>query len=181
MIWYFYQSQNRLQKRKKKKGKIKQKREKPYLAPRRNRPTQPSRPTRGRGVFFLAPRTQAARWNATEPAGATRRRRGASRPPRASCSHLDAPWSTPPPFPPSRALLLSLPLEFVAARSFTGAHRRGRRGHRALELNPASPSCSPPSTSSSSRSWSPNSSPSRRHRLRPLAGPAVSPSSIRRR
>src|ERR1041385_3902807 len=69
MIWYFYQSQNRLQKRKKKKGKIKQKREKPYLAPRRNRPTQPTRPTRGRGVFFHLRRPQAARWNATELAG----------------------------------------------------------------------------------------------------------------
>src|ERR1041385_552621 len=91
MIWYFYQSQNRLQKRKKKKGKIKQKREKPYLAPRRNRPTQPSRPTRGRGVFFPLPRTQAARWNATEPAG------GDTSPPR---SFQPSPW---PLLAPGRA------------------------------------------------------------------------------
>src|ERR1041385_3971404 len=66
MVWYFYQSQNKIQK---KKGKIKQKiKGKPYLSPRRSRPSQPTRPTRGRGVFFHLPRTQAARWNATEPA-----------------------------------------------------------------------------------------------------------------
>src|ERR1041385_4713157 len=54
----------------KKKGKIKQKiKEKAYLSPRRSRPSQPTRPTRGTGVFFPALRTQAARWNATEPAG----------------------------------------------------------------------------------------------------------------
>src|ERR1041385_1798911 len=53
----------------KKKGKIKQKiKEKAYLAPRREQPTQPSRPTEGSGVFFPVPRLQAARWNATEPA-----------------------------------------------------------------------------------------------------------------
>src|SRR3954469_18618543 len=41
---------------------------KTYLAPRREKPTQPSRPTRGSRVFFPTPRLQAARWNATEPA-----------------------------------------------------------------------------------------------------------------
>src|SRR3954469_8667411 len=41
---------------------------KTYLAPRREKPTQPSRPTTGSRVFFPAPRLQAARWNATEPA-----------------------------------------------------------------------------------------------------------------
>src|ERR1041385_4113577 len=54
----------------KKKGKIKQKiKRKTYLSPRRSRPSQPTRLTRGTGVFFPAPRTQAAQWNATEPAG----------------------------------------------------------------------------------------------------------------
>src|ERR1041385_5871457 len=55
---------------KKKKGKIKQKiKGKTYLAPRA-KPKQPAQPAhRGSGVFFPLPRTQAARWNATEPAG----------------------------------------------------------------------------------------------------------------
>src|ERR1041385_8498446 len=53
----------------KNKGKIKQKlKRKTYLSPRRERPSQPTRPTRGTGVFFPAPRLQAARWNATESA-----------------------------------------------------------------------------------------------------------------
>src|ERR1041385_4261783 len=48
----------------KKKGKIKQKiKGKAYLVPR----AKPAH--RGSGVFFPLPRTQAARWNATEPAG----------------------------------------------------------------------------------------------------------------
>src|ERR1041385_3053737 len=55
---------------KKKKGKIKQKiKGKAYLAPRA-KPAHPAQPAhRGSGVFFPLPRTQAARWNATEPAG----------------------------------------------------------------------------------------------------------------
>src|ERR1041385_4824922 len=54
----------------KKKGKIKQKiKGKSYLAPRA-KPAHPAQPAhRGSGVFFPLPRTQAARWNATEPAG----------------------------------------------------------------------------------------------------------------
>ena len=167
---------------KKKKGKIKQKiKGKSYLAPRA-KPAHPAQPAhRGRGVFFPAPRLQAARWNATEPAVDDT---SPSRAFQASPCLLLAPGDAlehASSIPPSRASSPPPALEFVAARSFTGAHRRGRRDHRALELQPASPPCSSSSTSPSRRSWSPNASPSRRHRLQPLAGTASSPSSIRRR
>src|ERR1041385_4751012 len=56
--------------------------------------------------------------------GATRRRRGASRPPRASFSHLDAPWSTPPPFPPPlQSFLLRLPCSFPSPPENSPEHR----------------------------------------------------------
>src|ERR1041385_7385294 len=67
MVWYFYQSQNKFRKRKERLNRKEIR--KPYLSPRRSRPRQPTRPTRGRGVFFHLPRLQAARWNATELAG----------------------------------------------------------------------------------------------------------------
>src|ERR1041385_1051810 len=66
MVCYFYQSQNKFRKRKERLNR--KELEKPYLSPRRSRPSKPTRPTRGRGVFFHLPRPQAARWNATEPA-----------------------------------------------------------------------------------------------------------------
>src|ERR1041385_7025300 len=110
MVWYFYQSQNKLQK---KKGKIKQKlKEKLTWRSGRSRPSQPTRPTRGRGVFFLAPRTQAARWNATEPA------RGDTSSPRsfqASPSLLLAPGRAlghASSIPPLQSFLLLRPCSF---------------------------------------------------------------------
>src|ERR1041384_1101537 len=96
----------------KKKGKIKQKiKGKAYLAPRA-KPAHPAQPAhRGSGVLFRLPRTQAARWNATEPAGTTRRRRAPSRPPRALFSppgYVPQPPRSLPPPPSTSSLLSSL-------------------------------------------------------------------------
>src|ERR1041385_3121180 len=87
------------------KGKIKQKiKGKAYLVPRA-KPANPAQPAhRGSGVFFPLPRTQAARWNATEPAGATRRRRAPSRPPRALFSRPGDVSQLPRSIPPLHEL-----------------------------------------------------------------------------
>src|ERR1041385_3547370 len=54
----------------KKKGKIKQKKKRKSLPVAQARTAHPAHPAqRGSEVFFPAPRLQAARWNATEPAG----------------------------------------------------------------------------------------------------------------
>src|ERR1041385_1519255 len=107
MVWYFYQSQNKLQKNRKE--RLNRKRKKPYLAPRRSRPTPAQPAHRGRGVFFPAPRPQAARWNATEPAGRPPRPQPAWSPPRATSPRLETPRSFPVPFPPFPVpILLSL-------------------------------------------------------------------------
>src|SRR4051812_28610795 len=63
---FFLASLNKCQKKTEKRNK--KKKENPYLSPRREQPTQPSRPTRGSRVIFPAPRLEAARWNSTEPA-----------------------------------------------------------------------------------------------------------------
>src|ERR1041385_1986140 len=114
MVWYFYQSQNKFRKRKERLNRKEIR--KPYLSPRRSRPRQPTRPTRGRGVFFHLPRPQAARWNATEPAGRPPRHQPAwSPPPRHLLTPGDAqepPRSIPPPeLPPPPPSPFSSPPE----------------------------------------------------------------------
>src|SRR4051794_9706817 len=105
MVWYFYQSQNKYTE--KQKGKIKLKKEKAYLSPRRSRPTPAQPAQRGTGVFFPVPRLQAARWNATELAGDATSSPRSFQPSPWPFSHLDAPWRTTHPFPPSSSSLLS--------------------------------------------------------------------------
>src|ERR1041385_7383194 len=122
MVWYFYQSQNKLQK---KKGKIKQKiKGKTYLEPRA-KPAHPAQPAhRGRGVFFPTPRPQAARWNATELAG------DATSPPRsfqASPCLLLAPGRAlehASSIPPLQSFLLLLPCSFPSPPESAAVHRR---------------------------------------------------------
>ena len=122
----------------KKKGKIKQKiKGKAYLAPRA-KPAHPAQPAHGgSGVFFPLPRTQAARWNATDPAG------GDTSPPSAfqapPCLLL-APEDSPKhatSIPPSRA-----------SSSSRARFRRRPRTRRSTEAPPrghrrrgAHPSC----------------------------------------
>src|SRR3954466_8603537 len=82
---------------------------KPYLAPRRSRPTPTQPAHRGRGVFFPLPRLQAARWNATELAGDAT---SPSRSFQASPWPLLAPGDSPQPpqsIPPLQSFLLLLP------------------------------------------------------------------------
>src|ERR1041385_7658816 len=98
--------------------------ENPYLSPRRSRPSQPTRPTRGRGVFFLAPRTQAARWNATEPAGDDTSTPRSFQP---SPWPLLAPgraWRRREPIPPLQSFLLLLPCSFPSPPESAAVHRR---------------------------------------------------------
>src|ERR1041385_178330 len=68
MVWYFYQSQNKIQK---KKGKIKQ-RKKEKLTSRLGRgpPLQPAQPTRT-PLSSSTPRCQAARWRGADAVDAT--------------------------------------------------------------------------------------------------------------
>src|ERR1041384_4814402 len=109
----------------KKKGKIKQKiKGKAYLAPRA-KPAHPAQPAhRGTGVFFPLPRTQAARWNATEPAG------GDTSSPRsfqASPCLLLAPGDVSQPprsIPPLQSFLLLLPCRFRRRPRSTPERRR---------------------------------------------------------
>src|ERR1041385_3510007 len=127
---------------KKKKGKIKQKiKGKTYLAPRA-KPAHPAQPAhRGSGVFFPLPRTQAARWNATAPAGATRRRRAPSRPPRALFSRPGDVSQPPRSIPPSTSSLLSSLARFIAARGTRRSaveHTRGPRRREAPRTCPRS-------------------------------------------
>src|SRR3954465_1098923 len=84
---------------------------KPYLAPRRRRPTPAQPAHRGRGVFFPLPRLQAAQWNATELAGAdTSPSRGFRAPPWLLLAPGDSP-QPPQSIPPLHELppLLSRP------------------------------------------------------------------------
>src|SRR3954468_11129774 len=119
MIGIFTKVKTKLQKRKERLNRKEIRN--PYLAPRRSQPTPAQPAHRGRGVFFPAPRTQAARWNATEPAG---------RPPR----HLPA-WSLPGiliapwrrtrvprlHFPPPELSPLPLPLVSSPPKKHAGA------------------------------------------------------------
>src|SRR3954463_15761224 len=72
---------------------------KPYLAPRRSRPTPAQPAQRGTGVFFPVPRLQAARWNATELAGHATSPPRDSRPPRGLYSRPKDVSQPPHPFP----------------------------------------------------------------------------------
>src|ERR1041385_3030805 len=110
--WFgiFYQSQNKFRKRKERLNR--KELEKPYLSPRRSRPSQPTRPTRGRGVFFHLPRPQAARWNATELAGDDTSPPSAFQ--AAPCLFSRPGVSPQPPqsIPPLQSFLLLLPCSF---------------------------------------------------------------------
>src|ERR1041385_8527603 len=75
---------------------------------------------------------------------------------------------------PSSPLLSRSPLlDFIADRKITGAHRRGQRGHDALELKLLCPSYSSSSTSSPRSRWSRDLDSSRHNRPRALAGSAT--------
>src|ERR1041385_4339067 len=170
MVWYFYQSQNKIQK---KKGKIKQKiKGKPYLSPRRSRPSQPTRPTRGRGVFFHFPRPQAAQWNATEPAGRPPRHQPAWSPCRGLFSRLETPLFRPHPFPPPRTLSSS-PSPFSSTSesspACTAVEPRGRLPPQPL---PPCPGRAPSSSSSPCASNRRQEPRARRPLHRAAAGPA---------
>src|SRR3954468_6363939 len=121
----------------------------------------------------------AAPSSSSRQAGCCRRGEHAddAQPPPASPEPHSRVWTVPGAVPiilPSPALsFLPLFIVFDLVREAAGAHRRGRRGHRALEPQPASPSGSSSSPSSSRRRGSANSSPSRRIRPRALAGTAI--------
>src|ERR1044071_4625728 len=122
MVWYFYQSQNKLQKNRKE--RLNRKRRKTYLAPRRSRPIPAQPANRGRGVFFPTPRLQAARWNATELAG------DATSSPRtfqASPCLLLAPGRAlehASSIPHLQSFLLLLPCSFPSPPESAAVHRR---------------------------------------------------------
>src|SRR4051812_13903383 len=162
MARYLFASQNKRQKEKQK-----QKKEKGLTSIGPNSPRQP-----GPG---------AALSSSSRQAGCCRRGEHAddAQPPPASPEPHSRVWTLPGAIPilfPSPALSFLPPfLVFAVVREAAGAHRRGRRGHRALEPHPASPSGSSSSPSSSRRRWSTNSSPSRRIRPRALAGTAIDP------
>src|SRR3954469_8752579 len=92
--------------------------------PRRRRPSQPTRPTRGTGVFFPVPRLQASRWNDTEPAGRSPRHQPSWRPPRRSYRAVETPQVPRLHFPPPELSPLPLLFVSVAAKYHRGAHRR---------------------------------------------------------
>src|ERR1041385_1376234 len=92
----------------KRKERLNRKKENPYLSPRRGRPTQPSRPTGAAGSSSPPRASKLLGGMPPSQPWTTRRRRGPSRPPRASFSRLETPWSTPPPFPPPELLPLLL-------------------------------------------------------------------------
>src|SRR4051794_30416761 len=128
MLSYLFSKLNKITKNRKE--RLNRVNRKAYLALKRRRPTPAQPAQRGTGVFFPSPRLQAARWNATELAGHATSPPGASRPPRGLFLHLDAPGDAVDSFSPSKAFSSSSSTRFVTARSFIGAHRRGRRGHR---------------------------------------------------
>src|ERR1041385_3903676 len=101
MVWYFYQSQNKLQK---KKGKIKQKRIRKSLPVAQGGagPASPPGPSGARGSSSPTRAPKLLGGMPPSQPGATRRRRRASSPPRGLFSHLDAPGDAVSHFPPSR-------------------------------------------------------------------------------
>src|ERR1041385_7202014 len=107
MVWYFYQSQNKLQK---KKGKIKQELEKSLpVAQGGAGPASPPGPPGARGSSSPPRAPKLLGGMPPSQPGATRRRRRASSPPRGLFSHLDAPGDAVSSFPPSPVpILLSL-------------------------------------------------------------------------
>src|SRR4051812_36854731 len=169
MLSYLFSKLNKItENRKERLNRINRK---PYLAPRREEPTQPSRPTRAAASSSSSRASKLLGGMPPSQPGEPPRHLPAWSLPAPPLHAWTRPEAPPDPFPLSSA---------ISSPSFARS-RRGRRDHRALELKPASPPCSSSSNSSSSRSWSPNSLQSRRHRLQLLAGPASSPSLIRRR
>src|ERR1041385_2804867 len=92
----------------------------PYLSPRRGRPTQPSRPTGAAGSSSPPRASKLLGGMPPSRPWTTRRRRGPSRPPRASFSRLETPWSTPPPFPPLQSFF---PSSYARIRRRPKLHR----------------------------------------------------------
>src|ERR1041385_4870276 len=156
---------------KKKKGKIKQ-REKEKLTSRLGRgpPLQPAQPTR-------TPLSSSPGWR-THSCVATM-----PWPPTSPEATSFSPSPSPRVSRLRTAVLIHFPLcssssspptsDFIEVRELAGAHRRGRRGHRALEVKLLCPSCSPSSTSSSRSKRSRDLDSSRRNRPRALAGSAT--------
>src|ERR1041385_1312572 len=174
MVCYFYQSQNKFRKRKERLNR--KELEKPYLSPRRSRPSQPTRPTRGSGVFFHLPRPPAARWNATEPAGRPPRHQTAWSPPPPTSPRLETPRSFPVPFPPSSSSSSFSCADFFAARRPPWSTPSRTRSHRRPQAPPPCP-IEPASTTSSfpQVNRSPGAlqvTPASRNRRRPPTSPA---------
>src|ERR1041385_8681141 len=115
MVWYFYQSQNKIQK---KKGKIKQKIKGKKLTcrPGGAGPASPPGPPGAGGSSSTSRAPKLLGGMPPSQPGATRRRRRASRPPRALFSRLETPLFRPHRFPPSTSFLLFCSARFVAAR-----------------------------------------------------------------
>jgi len=143
MVWYFYQSQNKLQKRKERLNREK---------------TEGKRKTESSPLTWATPAQLTV--SAAQPAASPCRlpRRGEQlagahadagehllaclASPEPSSHVLETPWSHPHPFPPSTDTLLVSLAVFVDVRELTGAHRRG---------NPWPPSSSAAATLSRTR------------------------------
>src|SRR3954462_2109743 len=98
MVWYFYQSQNKLQK---KKGKIKQKKlENVTWRPGEVGPPQPSRPRGARGSSSPSRASKLLGGMPPSEPRTTRRRRVLPGLPVAFFSRLETPLFRPHPFPP---------------------------------------------------------------------------------
>src|ERR1041385_6816244 len=95
----------------------------PYLSPRRGRPTQPSRPTGAAGSSSPPRASKLLGGMPPSQPWTTRRRRGPSRPPRASFSRLETPLARPDPFPPLQSFLLLLPCSFSSPPEDSPEHR----------------------------------------------------------
>src|SRR3954469_10932435 len=124
MLSYLFSKLNKITE--KQKGKIKQKKEKnlPGAQARGAHPAQPAH--KGRGVFFPAPRTQAARWNATEPAGRPATPPACLEPSRRPYRALETRTSATTPLSPSIAFSSSSCARFLC-RQEPLEHRREDR------------------------------------------------------
>src|SRR3954463_6886269 len=92
---------NKLQKKKKRKERLnRQKKKKNLPDAQGDGPAGPAHPL---PLSSTSPRTQAARWNATELLEHADDAPDSTCPPRPFYSLLENPWDTSHPFPPSRA------------------------------------------------------------------------------
>src|SRR4051812_29053511 len=98
MIWYFYQSQNKITE---KKGKIKQKEKEKGLPLARGKAHLSSRPSPRSPPCLLPPRAAKQLGGAAPTLWTPQRRLQASRPPQASLSHQETPRASLSPSSPS--------------------------------------------------------------------------------